>query len=76
MDEITALELNNNPAYRCTAVEFGLRRVSDEENTVALYVTGHTAIRGAGYTTPLDVFRVSDQDLRNLAETVLTALDS
>ena len=71
MDEITAMELDNQPAYRCEIASFQLVRVADEAATVAFMVGGTRAIRGSGYTEPLDIFRVSDAQLIALAEEII-----
>ena len=70
MNEMTAMELDNNAAYRCDIASFELLRVADEAATVAFMVRGTCAIRGFGYTVPLDIFRVSDAQLIALAEEI------
>ena len=71
MDETTAMELDNHAAYRCEIASIELLRVTDETATVALAVRGTRAIRGTGYTDPLDIFRVSDAQLIALADDIL-----
>ena len=76
MDEITAMELDNQPAYRCEIASFELVRVADETATVAFIVRGTCAIRGTGYTDPLDIIRVSDAQLIALADDIIERRES
>lgn len=67
MDEITAMELNNDAAFRGDTDHLRLLRVTDEEHSFALQIEGATALQGMGYQTNRCIYRVSDAMLTELS---------
>lgn len=64
MEEITAMQLETDPAIRGEIASFDIESVADEQGTLALFIEERQPIGVAGYQAPRCVWRVSGTTLR------------